>query len=108
MTSTTYVYQLRIRGVASDLLRAAFDDVEMLHGNGQTVLRTGAVDIATLYGLISRIESLGLVLLNVETIDVGDSGGPASSRVVPEDKPLAVGEETWGKYRTEPGSTTGS
>ena len=81
MTSTTYIYEIRIRGVASELLRAAFDDVEMLHGNGQTVLRTGAVDTATLYGLISRIETLGLVLLNVETIDVDQSGGPASSRV---------------------------
>jgi hypothetical protein len=87
-------YQIRIRGVASDLVRAAFDDVEVSHGSGQTVLRTGPVDSATLYGLISRIESLGLVLMGVEAIDVGQSGGPAASRVVREGKPLAVGEET--------------
>ena len=43
---------------------------------GQTVLRTGVIDSAALYGLIGRIESLGLVLMDVQAID-GASDGSA-------------------------------
>jgi len=31
-----------------------------------------------LYGLIRRIEALGLVLLEVDAVDAGETGGPAS------------------------------
>jgi hypothetical protein len=41
-------------------------------------LRTGA-DIAALYGLIRRIEALGLILLKVDAVDDGESGYPAPS-----------------------------
>ena len=73
MTSTTRIYEVRIRGVASEVLRAAFDDVEVSETSTETLLRTGMVDSATLYGLIGRIESLGLVLTEVQTIDATSS-----------------------------------
>jgi hypothetical protein len=99
VTGTFRIYELRIRGVASDLVRAAFDDVEVSDGSGQTVLRTGPVDSATLYGLISRIESLGLVLMEMDAIDV-DSGGPARQALG------GRGGNVEGVGR-EPGSSTG-
>lgn len=79
VTKRPRVYQLKIRGVASDLVRAEFDDVELWEAPGATWLRTGGIDTAALYGLIRRIEMLGLVLLKVDEVDPGESGhsGPS-------------------------------
>ena len=55
VTNRPRVYQLKIRGVASDLVRAEFDDVELWESPGATWLRTGGTDTAALYGLIRRI-----------------------------------------------------
>ena len=79
MTKRPRVYELKIRGVASDLIRAEFDDVELWEVPGATCLRTGATDTAALYGLIKRIETLGLVLLKVDEVDPGESDPPAPS-----------------------------
>lgn len=77
MTKRPRVYEVKIRGVASDLVRAEFDDVELWEVPGATCLRTGGADTAALYGLIRRIEALGLVLLEVHAVDAGESDGPA-------------------------------
>ena len=77
VTKRPSVYELKIRGVASDLVRAEFDDVELWEPTGATWLRTGGTDTAALYGLIKRIEMLGLVLLKVDEIDAGESDHPA-------------------------------
>ena len=77
VTKRPRVYELKIRGVASDLVRAEFDDVELWDARGATWLRTGQADTAALYGLIKRIEMLGLVLLKVDQIDAGESDHPA-------------------------------
>jgi hypothetical protein len=84
VTKRPRVYELKIRGVASDLVRAEFDDVELWEAQGATWFRTGGADTAALYGLIKRIEMLGLVLLKVDTVDVdtvdaGESDHPAPS-----------------------------
>ena len=77
VTKRPCVYELKIRGVASDLVRAEFDDVELWEAPGATWLRTGEADTAALYGLIKRIETLGLVLLKVDEVDAGESDHPA-------------------------------
>ena len=77
MTKRPRVYELKIRGVASDLVRAEFDDVDLWEVPGGTCLRTGEGDTAALYGLIKRIETLGLVLLEVDAVDTGESDDPA-------------------------------
>jgi len=79
VTKSPRVYELKIRGVASDVVRAEFDDVELWEVPGATCLRTGEADIATLYGLIKRIETLGLVLLKVDEVGAGESDHPAPS-----------------------------
>jgi len=79
VTKRPRAYELKIRGVASDLVRAEFDDVELWEGTGVTCLRTAGADTAALYGLISRIEVLGLVLLEVRAVDAEESGHPAPS-----------------------------
>jgi hypothetical protein len=60
-------------------VRAEFDDVELWEASGATWLRTGGADTATLYGLINRIETLGLVLLEVTPIDAEESDHPVPS-----------------------------
>lgn len=60
-------------------MRAEFDDVQLWEASGATWLRTGGADTATLYGLINRIETLGLVLLEVAPIDADESDDPVPS-----------------------------
>jgi hypothetical protein len=79
VTKRPRAYEIKIRGVASDAVRAEFDDVELWEAPGATWLRTSGADTAALYGLIKRIETLGLVLLKVDEIDAGESGHPALS-----------------------------
>jgi hypothetical protein len=79
VTKRPRAYEIKIRGVASDLVRAEFDDVELWEAPGATWLRTRGADTAALYGLIKRIETLGLVLLKVNEVDAGESGHPAPS-----------------------------
>jgi hypothetical protein len=51
--------------------------VELWEARGATWLRTSGNDTAALYGLIKRIETLGLVLLGVDEVDADESGHPA-------------------------------
>ena len=62
MTDGAYV--ITVRGVAGPWVRAAFDDVAMSAAGDTTVLRDGT-DQAALYGLLRRIQDLGLELLDV-------------------------------------------
>jgi hypothetical protein len=63
MTDGTYV--ITVRGVAGPWVRAAFDDVAMSAAGDTTVLRRDGTDQAALYGLLRRIQDLGLELLDV-------------------------------------------
>jgi hypothetical protein len=65
-------YVLTLKGEPGELLRAAFDDVEVSSAPGVTVL-SAAVDRPGLHGLISRIEDLGLELLDMRL--VAEAGG---------------------------------
>lgn len=76
MTRRPCVYELKIRGVASDLVRAEFDDVELRETPGATWLLTGETDSAALYGLIKRIETLGLILLKVDEVGAREADRP--------------------------------
>ena len=68
MTNGARIYEITLRGAASKLVQVEFDDVQLRIDDGCTHLRTGPVDQTVLFGLIRRIEDLGLVLLNVATV----------------------------------------
>ena len=68
VTNGARIYEITIRGTASKLVQAEFDDVELRIDGGCTYLRTGLVDQTVLLGLIRRIEDLGLLLLNVASV----------------------------------------
>ena len=61
-------YEITIRGRLSETLMLAFDDLGAAPPGADTVIRGGIVDQAALYGVLERIESLGLELLDVRRI----------------------------------------
>jgi hypothetical protein len=63
MTPTTY--EITVRGHMSDVLLAAFDGLDASRRAQHTVLRGELADQAALYGVLGRIESLGLELVDV-------------------------------------------
>jgi hypothetical protein len=58
-------YEITVRGRLSETLVDAFDGLTAKSSRGQTVLCGGIVDQAALYGVLERIEALGLELLDV-------------------------------------------
>jgi hypothetical protein len=59
------VYQLTIHGEMSEVIQAEFADFELQVSHGETHLHADLPDSAALYGLIGRIETLGLVLVDL-------------------------------------------
>ena len=74
VTNGARIYEITIRGAASELVQLEFEDVQLRVVGELTHLRTGLVDQTILFGLIRRIEDLGLVLLQVGTIQADASG----------------------------------
>jgi hypothetical protein len=68
VTNGARIYEITIRGAASELVQLEFEDVQLRVVGELTYLRTGLVDQTILFGLIRRIEDLGLVLLQVGCI----------------------------------------
>lgn len=62
-------FELEFRGEPGPALRAAFPEFQLWPAHGMTVLRGEFVDQAALYGVIERINSLGLDLVGVQLIE---------------------------------------
>jgi hypothetical protein len=73
VTNGARIYDITIRGAASELVQLEFEDVQLRVVGELTYLRTGLVDQTILFGLIRRIEDLGLVLLQVGSIQADAS-----------------------------------
>jgi hypothetical protein len=63
----THHYEITVRGRLSAALLPAFADLTASRAEANTVLRGDIPDQAALYGVLERIESLGLELLDVRT-----------------------------------------
>jgi hypothetical protein len=61
-------YEVTFLGQAGDTLRAEFDDCEVTIGPGTTTLRAELPDRGALSGLIERISSLGLDVIDVSMV----------------------------------------
>jgi hypothetical protein len=59
-------YEITVRGRFGDALTGAFAGLTTAPAGANTVLR-GHIDQAALYGVLERIESLGLELLDVHS-----------------------------------------
>lgn len=62
---TGRVVVITVAGEMSAALRDEFDDLEVTVGHSVTHIRLGKVDPSALHGVIHRVESLGLELLDV-------------------------------------------
>jgi hypothetical protein len=58
-------YEITFAGQAGTALRAEFDDCEVSVSQGMTMLRAELPDQGALQGLLQRITSLGLELVDV-------------------------------------------
>jgi hypothetical protein len=61
-------YEITFLGQAGITLRAEFDDCEVTIGPGTTTLRADLPDRGALSGLIERINSLGLDVIDVSLV----------------------------------------
>ena len=61
----TTQYEITVRGRLSAALADGFDGLTASPAGPDTVLRGELVDQAALYGVLDRVESLGLELLDV-------------------------------------------
>jgi hypothetical protein len=63
---TGTVYRIVVRSELSDRYAAAFEGMEMETKNGATILTGEVIDQPHLYGILDRINGLGLKLLSVQ------------------------------------------
>lgn len=62
------VYEITFLGQAGSTLSAEFDDCEIIIGPGTTTLRADLPDQGALTGLMERITSLGLKVIDVSLV----------------------------------------
>ena len=67
-------YEITFAGQAGAVLREEFDDCEVTVGLGTTTLRADLPDPAALAGLMQRIASLRLEIVNVRLVTPGPNG----------------------------------
>ena len=79
MASRTY--EITFAGQAGTVLRAEFDDCEISVGSGTTTLYREFLDQGALYGLLQRIASFGLELIDVSVVEPPTDIGQETSKL---------------------------
>jgi len=75
--SQAMVYQIRIQGHLSRHWIAWFGDLTItLEDNGNTVLTGPVVDQAALHSLLRKVRDLGIPLLSVNCVELGQADAP--------------------------------
>jgi hypothetical protein len=75
--SQAMVYQIRIQGHLGRQWIAWFGGLAItLEDNGSTVLTGPVVDQAALHSLLRRVRDLGIPLLSVNRVEVGQADAP--------------------------------
>jgi hypothetical protein len=84
---TEKVYRIVVRSELSTVYAVAFEGMEMEARDGDTVLTGRVIDQPQLYGILERINGLGLELLSVEALSDDAKQGARENRE-PEDPKL--------------------
>ena len=66
-------YELVLRGEPGPVVRAAFPEFELRPEQGMTCIHGNFADQAALHGVIERINSLGLELVDLHLVSDDDS-----------------------------------
>lgn len=61
-------YEITFAGEAGDILRAAFDDCQVITGSGQTTFRADLPDQAAFFRLMERFRDFGLDLIELHRV----------------------------------------
>jgi hypothetical protein len=69
------LYEITFKGEAGPTIAAAFPELMPQCGDGVTVLHGALTDQAALHGILERIQSLGLELIEVHRVGEGDPSG---------------------------------
>jgi hypothetical protein len=77
---TGKVYRIVVRSELSARYAAAFEGMEMEMRCGQTILKGEIIDQPQLYGILERVNGLGLELLSVEALPEDAHPGPERKR----------------------------
>lgn len=64
-------YEIRVKGRLSPAMQAAFEEFEITTEPVETILHGQVLDQAALHGLLDRIQSLGLELVEVRRVAAG-------------------------------------
>ena len=83
---TGTIYRIVVRSELTERYAVAFEGMEMETKNGVTVLTGKIIDQPHLYGILERINGLGLELLSVEAL-------PKCADASIEEKPEPQGSE---------------
>ena len=67
------VYRIVVRSELTDRYASAFEGMEMETKNGQTILTGEVKDQPHLFGILDRLNSLGLELLSVQAFSEEDA-----------------------------------
>jgi hypothetical protein len=69
---TSRIHEITFTGQAGAVLQAEFDDCEISLGPGTTTLHREVPDQAALHGLLQRIASFGLELIDISVVPPAD------------------------------------
>jgi len=86
-SGTGRVYRIVVRSELSNVYAVAFEGMEMEARDGYTLLTGTIIDQPQLYGILERINGLGLELLSVEALS-DDANPSARENREPEDSDL--------------------
>jgi hypothetical protein len=81
------VYRIVVRSELSNVYAVAFEGMEMEARGGDTVLTGRIIDQPQLYGILERINGLGLELLSVQALP-DDANPNTRANREPEEKEL--------------------
>ena len=70
------IFDICVKGEMSPALRESFEDVDVTIDRGFTRLRLVAHDTTMLHGLLDRLESFGLELLDIHSADAPQPTAP--------------------------------
>ena len=82
------LYRIVVRSELTDRYASAFEGMEMETKNGQTILTGEVKDQPHLFGILDRLNNLGMDLLSVQTLSeearpIAEGPGPPSHDPVP-------------------------
>jgi len=82
---TGRVYRIVVRSELSNVYAVAFEGMEMVARDGDTVLTGRIIDQPQLYGILERINGLGLELLSVQALP--DDARPSVGKDLEPEEP---------------------